>query len=139
MPCGEKTCAFSSQAWGAYQSSQSEELEALSHTVGLLSEETFRRTLSKATAVVPKALSLIQTSDVVDLALRGQQQGMEEVLGHVRELEEVLEQEQVADEQRRRYCERELGEAKQGKQGRERDVEDVKSILASFEACLGPE
>ena len=65
------------QAWGAYQSSQGEELDALSQTLGLLSEETFQTTLRKATAVLeplrrslPSTLSLLQMSDLVDLALR---------------------------------------------------------------------
>ena len=58
---------------------------------------------------------------------------MDEVVGHVEELHGVLDQEQASDEERRSYCERELREAVAGRAGRERDVEDAKSILASFQ------
>ncbi|CAK9043306.1 unnamed protein product [Durusdinium trenchii] len=153
-----KTCEDKEQAWSEYQALQAQELEALSETVEFLSKDQVRDAVGDATkgaetARTPsfgnlraiasewKAWSFLQTEadeaeatgDVVELALRGQKRGMDDVVSRIDDLHEVLDKEQESDEERHRYCETKLREANAAKSNKEREFEDATSILATFQ------
>lgn len=152
----KKTCEEKEKAWSQYQASQAEELQALTETVDFLSKDQVRDTIRDATSTallstrartsvdglspVPAALSFMQVSesqaigDSLEQALRGQGgRGMEDVLRHIDDLHDVLDQEQASDEDRQKYCETKLHQATAAKSNKQREAEDAKSIIATYQ------
>lgn len=152
----KKTCEEKEKAWSQYQASQAEELQALTETVDFLSKDQVRDTIRDATSTallstrartsvdglspVPAALSFMQVSesqaigDSLEQALRGQGgRGMGDVLRHIDDLHDVLDQEQASDEDRQKYCETKLHQATAAKSNKQREAEDAKSIIATYQ------
>lgn len=152
----KKTCEEKEKAWSQYQASQAEELQALTETVDFLSKDQVRDTIRDATSIallstrartsvdglspVPAALSFMQVSesqaigDSLEQALRGQGgRGMGDVLRHIDDLHDVLDQEQASDEDRQKYCETKLRQATAAKSNKQREAEDAKSIIATYQ------
>ncbi|CAL1167802.1 unnamed protein product [Cladocopium goreaui] len=152
----KKTCEEKEKAWSQYQASQAEELQALTETVDFLSKDQVRDTIRDATSTallstrartsvdglspVPAALSFMQVSesqaigDSLEQALRGQGgRGMGDVLRHIDDLHDVLDQEQASDEDRQKYCETKLRQATAAKSNKQREAEDAKSIIATYQ------
>jgi chromosome segregation ATPase len=134
---------------------RTQELAALADTIKILNDddalELFKKTLPGASsfvqvdvtaqAVRSRAISLIQAArsqsdrrpqlDFISLALRGKKIGFEKVLKMIEDLVKELKQDQVNDDGKKEYCNKELDSADDKKKVLEKGVSDLETAIVN--------
>merc|ERR1719379_886668 len=152
-----KTCAAKTKEWEARCKSRSEELLALSDTIKILNDddalELFKKTLPSASASLlqiqvtesqlrARALKMVMDTrkkhkalslNFIALALRGKKVGFEKVIKLMDEMVVTLKKEQVDDDAKKEYCEKELDLADDKKKVIERAIADSEKAIAEVE------
>merc|ERR1719379_910218 len=148
-----KTCAAKTKEWEARCKSRSEELLALADTIKILNDddalELFKKTLPSASflqiqvtqsELKRRALKIINGArrkslslDFIALALRGKKVGFEKVIKLMDEMVVLLKKEQVDDDLKKEYCEKELDLADDKKKALERSISDSEKAIADVE------
>merc|ERR1719379_1645666 len=152
-----KTCAAKTKEWEARCKSRSEELLALSDTIKILNDddalELFKKTLPSASASLlqiqvtesqlrARALKMVMDTrkkhkalslNFIALALRGKKVGFEKVIKLMDEMVVTLKKEQVDDDLKKEYCEKELDLADDKKKALERSISDSEKAIADAE------
>jgi len=132
---------------------RTQELAALSDTIKILNDddalELFKKTLPGASsfvqvdvtsqAVRSRAIALIQAArgqsnrrpqlDFISLALRGKKIGFEKVLKLITDLVKELKQDQVNDDGKKEYCNKELDSADDKKKVLEKSQSDLETAI----------
>merc|ERR1719379_2632410 len=128
----EKNCKTKEAEWAEICKTRAEELLALHETIKILNDDDaldlFKKTLPspsllqvavRGTEVKQRALEALQASrhhrdsrlDLIALALRGKKVDFGKVLSMIDAMVELLGKEQVADDEKKAYCEAELDKA----------------------------
>jgi len=152
-----KTCAAKTKEWDARCKAVSEELLALSDTIKILNDddalELFKKTLPSASAsflqvevtfsqIQARALDMVTKAkkhhkslhlDFIALALRGKKVGFEKVIKLMDEMVVTLKKEQVDDDAKKEYCEKEFDLADDKKKVVERAISDSEKAIAEHE------
>merc|ERR1719182_1146240 len=125
----ESDCKTKDEEWAARCKLRAEEVLAISDTIKILNDddalEMFKKTLpapsllqitNTAKAVKGRALVALQTSkgdfrlNLIALALKGKKVSFDKVLQMIRDMVELLKKEQVADDDKKEYCEKTIDE-----------------------------
>jgi len=158
----EKNCATKEEEWAIIQKTRSEEILALADTIKILNDddalEMFKKTLPGASAsfmqvqvsedaLRTRALSLLQEAkagkkserqriDFIMLALHGKKIGFEKILKMVDDMVVLLKEEQVDDESKKEYCEKQFDHADDKKKGLERTEGKLETAIAEAKESI---
>jgi chromosome segregation ATPase len=148
-----KSCSTKTKEWEARCEERSQELLALTETIKILNDddalELFKKTLPSASflqlqvsndGMRKQAISLLQTAirdprrkpapvDFIELALHGKKPGFEKVIALIDEMVVVLKKEQVEDDQKKEYCEKEFDIAEDKKKALEISISDSEKAI----------
>lgn len=160
----KKSCSTKTDEWEARKTLRNEELVAIAETIKVLNDDDaldiFKKTLPGASAsfvqfhdpvagAKEKALALINTAlekqdnpdrlhlDLVALALRGKKVGLEKVVRMVDNMIKTLKSEQVEDDNKQDYCNKQLDQAEDKKKALAQKVDDHETSLASAKESIG--
>merc|ERR1740121_253904 len=146
----EKNCAAKQAEWDERSKTRSEELIALAETIKILNDddalELFKKTLptpsflqtaSEAKQVRRNAIAALRSSknvndrrlDLIALALRGHSKGFEKVIKMIDDMVALLGKEQVADDDKKTYCEAELDKAEDKLKGLNIKTSDLEKAI----------
>merc|ERR1719453_2934140 len=150
----QKSCATKEKEWAEICKTRSEELLALADTIKILNDddalELFKKTLPGASsflqvqvstdAMREQALSLLesfkgtkksdrQRLDYIMLAVRGKKVGFDKIIKMIDDMVALLKEEQVADEDKKEYCETSFDQADDKKKGLERAVGKLEKAI----------
>eukprot|EP00401_Gymnodinium_catenatum_P000834 CAMPEP_0117610666 /NCGR_PEP_ID=MMETSP0784-20121206/81987_1 /TAXON_ID=39447 /ORGANISM="" /LENGTH=687 /DNA_ID=CAMNT_0005414069 /DNA_START=91 /DNA_END=2154 /DNA_ORIENTATION=- len=160
-----KSCETKKAEWAKYQKTQAAEIVALTDTIKILNEDDaldlFKKTLpssgpmsfiqigTSAKELRKRASAVLRTArgqglrriadprmDLVQMALRGQTTGFDMLIKKIDGLVVVLKQEQKDDEAKKAYCSEEIGKVEDEKKDYEREIGDIKTVLAENEDML---
>jgi chromosome segregation ATPase len=152
----EKNCATKEAEWAEVCKTRSEEILALADTIKILNDddalEMFKKTLPGSSAsfmqvevsedaMRTRALSLLQEAksgkkserqriDFIMLALRGKKIGFEKVLKMIDDMVALMKEEQLDDDAKKEYCEKQFDHADDKKKGLERTEGKLETALA---------
>jgi len=158
----EKSCATKEDEWAIIQKTRSEEILALADTIKILNDddalEMFKKTLPGASASFMqvqvsedtlriRALSLLQEAkagkkserqriDFIMLALHGKKIGFEKIVKMIDDMVALLKEEQVDDESKKEYCEKQFDHADDKKKGLERTEGKLEAALAEAKESI---
>jgi len=158
----EKSCATKEDEWAVIQKTRSEEILALADTIKILNDddalEMFKKTLPGAgasfmqvqvseEALRARALSLLQEAkagkkserqriDFIMLALHGKKIGFEKILKMIDDMVALLKTEQVDDDSKKEYCEKQFDHADDKKKGLERTEGKLETAIASAKESI---
>jgi len=146
----EKTCAKKTEEWEVIVKTRSEELLALAETIKILNDddalELFKKTLPGASAsfvqvkvssstVRSRALAAVRSVkrtpqlDFIALAIRGKKIGFEKVIAMIDEMVATLKTEQLDDDHKQEYCEKEFDLADDKKKDLERSISNLETAI----------
>jgi septal ring factor EnvC (AmiA/AmiB activator) len=141
-------CATKNTEWDEISKTRSEEMIAIADTINILNNddalELFKKTLPGASFVqmtdrsafaVSRAKGILRsvnqgTFDFILLALNGKKFGFEKVIAMIDTMVETLKQEQVEDDDKKKYCNRQLDASDDKRKTLERDVSDMETSIA---------
>merc|ERR1719266_2165827 len=155
----QKGCSTKQAEWDERCKVRADELLALADTIKILNDddalELFKKTLPSAsflqtqtTSLVMKkrALAVLQLAqtrskrpelDFIALTLRERNQGpFDKVIGMIDEMVAILAEEQVADNDKKAYCEAELDKTEDSKKSLERKVDDLGAALEDTKGMI---
>merc|ERR1719281_1295480 len=157
----EKNCATKEKEWQEICKMRQLELLALADTIKILNDddalELFKKTLpslaqqsfvqiQETTATTrARALALIQEArrgakrpelDLIALALRGKKIGFEKVIALIDEMVATLKKEQVADDEKKAYCESEFDTSDDKKKELEHTIADLETAIAKMTEAI---
>merc|ERR1719281_1008055 len=157
----EKNCATKEKEWQEICKMRQLELLALADTIKILNDddalELFKKTLpslaqqsfvqiQETTATTrARALALIQEArrgakrpelDLIALTLRGKKIGFEKVIALIDEMVATLKKEQVADDEKKAYCEAEFDTADDKKKELEHTIADLETAIAKMTEAI---
>merc|ERR1712203_912044 len=149
-------CATKQEEWDVIVKTRSEELLALSDTIKILNDddalELFKKTLPgsasfvqvpvTAPAVRERALNALkagrsaQSSDqhrleFIMLAIQGKKVGFDKVIKMIDNMVGLLGEEQLDDDHKKEYCEKQFDFADDKKKGLERTISQLESSIGS--------
>jgi len=152
----QKSCATKESEWAAICKTRSEELLALSDTIKILNDddalELFKKTLPGSAsfvqvqvtdkAVRERALNALkagrsaQSSDqhrleFIMLAIQGKKVGFDKVIKMIDNMVGLLGEEQLDDDHKKEYCEKQFDFADDKKKGLERTISQLESSIGS--------
>jgi len=163
----KKSCKVKAEEWKEYQTIQSQELIALSETIKLLNDddalELFKKTLpssaasfvessppsflqmkSQARGVRRRAVASLRAVspsdpryDLLELAVRGEAQGFEQIITMIDDLIGVLRKEQSEDDHKKTFCLSEIDKTEDEHKTARRAVSDTKATIADRADSLG--
>jgi len=146
----EKNCKTKQAEWDTVVKTRAEELAALADTIKLLNDddalELFKKTLPSASSFMQVQVSAASTRqraleairsvkkgrpglDFIALALHGKKVGFEKVIAMIDELTKVLKAEQVADNDKKEYCEVQFDSLDDKKKELERTLSDAEKAI----------
>merc|ERR1719238_292742 len=150
----DETCETKRKEWGEITKARGEELVAIGETIKILNSddalELFKKTLPSPSFVQTatnidrlkgKVLALVQklahTSpknhraqvDLISLALSGKKVNFEKVIKMIDNMVSILGKEQLDDDAKKEYCEKQFDFADDKKKGLERDVKDLETTI----------
>jgi hypothetical protein len=154
-----KSCATREKEWEAEKRSRAEELLALADTVKMLNDDDaldlFKKALPGASSLLQmqtsesalknKALAVLQASrkhhkssalDFIALALHGKRKGFDKVLILIDRMVGQLGEEQIMDDSKKMYCEKEFDTADDEKKSLERKVSDATTAIMDSKETL---
>merc|ERR1719324_1199273 len=145
----EKDCATKDEEWAARQKIRAEELLALADTIKILNDDDaldlFKKTLPSPSllqvsetgkAVKSRALVALQKSsgdfrlNLIALALKGKKVSFDKVLTMIDDMVSLLKKEQVADDDKKAYCEKTIDETEDKVKELELSVSDLGKAVA---------
>jgi len=147
----EKNCGTKASEWDEIVKTRSEEMVAISETINILNDddalELFKKTLPSANFVqmslrsagaVASAKGMVKTAnrgnlDFIMLALHGKKFGFEKVIAMIDSMVEALKQEQVEDDNKKEYCNRQLDTTDDQRKGLGQDVSDFEVSIDETE------
>merc|ERR1719454_585603 len=159
----EKNCATKEAEWAEVCKTRSEEILALADTIKILNDddalEMFKKTLPAAgsasfmqmevseEAMRTRALAVLQDAkvckknnrhriDFIMLALRGKKVGFDKVLKMIDDMVALMKEEQVDDESKKEYCEKQFDHADDKKKGLERAEGKLETALANAKESI---
>merc|ERR1719281_58847 len=157
----EKNCATKEKEWQEICKMRQLELLALADTIKILNDddalELFKKTLpslaqqsfvqiQETTATTrARALALIQEArrgakrpelDLIALTLRGKKIGFEKVIALIDEMVVTLKKEQIADDEKKAYCEAEFDAADDKKKELEHSIADLETAIAKMTEAI---
>lgn len=141
----EKDCGTKEEEWNKRCKTRAEELLAIGDTIKILNDDDaldlFKKTLPSASLlqlqvtsaeVKQQALAALKASkgdsriDFIALALRSKGQNVfDKVIGMIDEMVALLGEEQMQDDEKKKYCEAELDKTEDEKKELERKVDDL--------------
>jgi hypothetical protein len=152
----DKNCATKEKEWEGICAARSQELIAISETIKILNDddalELFKKTLPAADAslvqvvgsnvhVAHKALGMVQQMrkdvgkdrhtalDLIALALTGKKVNFDKVMGLIDGLVSTLQNEQLDDEHKKEYCEKQFDFTDDKKKGLEQNLADLETTI----------
>jgi hypothetical protein len=154
-----KSCATREKEWEAEKRSRAEELLALADTIKMLNDDDaldlFKKALPGASSLLQmqtsesalknKALAVLQASrkhhkssalDFIALALHGKRKGFDKVLILIDRMVGQLGEEQIMDDSKKMYCEKEFDTADDEKKSLERKVSDATTAIMDSKETL---
>jgi hypothetical protein len=156
----DKTCAMKTKEWEEREATRKQELIALAETIKILNDddalELFKKTLPSASllqvevttdALRARALKILKAAksekvssqpvDFIELALHGKKIGFEKVITMIDEMVVVLKKEQVEDDHKKEYCEKEFDISDDKKKELELAISDSEKAIAETTDALG--
>jgi len=153
----DETCEAKRNEWGQIQKARGEELVAIGETIKILNDddalEIFKKTLpassasfvqtgvKSVTSLRSKALLLVkqmqlsprQTQrphlDLISLALSGKKVSFEKVIKMIDNMISILGKEQLDDDMKKEYCEKQFDNADDKKKGLQKDLKDLEATI----------
>merc|ERR1719420_2316285 len=152
----KKNCASKEADWAICSKTRSEEILALAETIKILNDddalELFKKTLPSPSllqvAVTSKelrarALSALQGRrdkdprlDFIALAIRGKKVSFAKVITMIDDMVVLLGKEQVADDEKKAYCEEELDKAEDNLKEREHTIDHLTTAIEEAKTAL---
>merc|ERR1719182_168844 len=157
----EKNCATKSAEWEEIVKTRNEEILALADPIKILNDddalELFKKTLPGSAsfvevqvtdkAVRERALTALkagrsaQSSDqhrleFIMLAIQGKKVGFDKVIKMCDDMVALLEEEQLDDDHKKEYCEKQFDFADDKKKGLERTISQLESSIASAKESI---
>jgi len=145
----EKDCKTKDDEWAIRQKLRAEELVAIADTIKILNDddalELFKKTLpapaliqvaETGKAVKSRALVALQKSsgdfrlNLIALALKGKKVSFDKVLTMIDDMVSLLKKEQVADDDKKAYCEKTIDETEDKVKELELSVSDLGKAVA---------
>lgn len=156
----EKGCKTKEAEWAERSKTRAEELIAIGDTIKILNDDDaldlFKKTLPGASLLQTKvtnaevkrrAVTILTAArhghrdprlDFISLALRGRTGGsFDKVVKMIDDMVALLGKEQIADDEKKAYCEAELDKAEDEKKGLERTVSDLEKALEEAKSTIG--
>jgi len=159
-----ENCAKKEGEWAEIQKTRSEELVALAETIKILNDddalELFKKTLPSAAAASlvqvrsnnlhakASALAALKAAarhqhlparpeiDLIALALSGKKIGFEKVIKMIDDMVANLKQEQIDDDSKKEYCEKQLDSSDDKKKELEISVSDSETAIEELEGSI---
>jgi len=158
-----ENCAKKEGEWAEIQKTRSEELVALAETIKILNDddalELFKKTLPSAAASLVQvrsnnlhakasALAALKAAahhqhlparpeiDLIALALSGKKIGFEKVIKMIDDMVANLKQEQIDDDSKKEYCEKQLDSSDDKKKELEISVSDSETAIEELEGSI---
>jgi septal ring factor EnvC (AmiA/AmiB activator) len=155
-----KSCAAREKEWEAEKRSRAEELLALADTIRMLNDDDaldlFKKALPGASSLLQmqtsesalknRALALLKAAqqkhhkstklDFIALALHGKRKGFDKVLILIDRMVGQLGEEQIMDDSKKMYCEKEFDTADDEKKSLERKVADATTAIMDAKESL---
>jgi septal ring factor EnvC (AmiA/AmiB activator) len=144
-------CATKASEWDEIVKTRSEEMVAITDTIKILNDddalELFKKTLPspnfvqmsvRSAGAVARARGIIRTAnrgnlDFIMLALHGKKFGFEKVIAMIDSMVNTLKQEQIEDDNKKEYCNRQLDISDDKRKGLGQDVSDFEASIAEAE------
>jgi hypothetical protein len=151
----DETCETKRNEWAGIVKARGEELVAIGETIKILNSddalELFKKTLPGSSASLiqtthnaasfsRKALALLQKMsapkghrahlDLITMALSGKKVNFEKVIKLIDNMVSVLNKEQLDDDAKKEYCEKQFDFADDKKKGLQRDLKDLETTIA---------
>jgi len=150
----EKNCATKSAEWDEIVKTRQEELVALAETIKVLNDddalELFKKTLPGASsasfvqlrasseALRQKAMAKIRAAqwpqrarlDFIALAIQGKKIGFDKVIKMIDDMVATLKTEQLDDDHKKEYCNKQFDLADDKKKGLERSIADLETVIS---------
>lgn len=150
----DETCAAKKKEWGEIQKARAEELVAIGETIKILNDddalELFKKTLPSPSFVQTtansaklrtKVLAMVEQLkqiprqnhraqlDLISLALSGKKVSFEKVIKMIDDMVAILAKEQLDDDSKKEYCEKQLDTSDDKKKGLEQDIKDLEATI----------
>merc|ERR1719428_355956 len=152
----QKNCAIKAKEWDAICKSRSDELIALQETIKILNDddalELFKKTIPSASllqiqettsAVRARARAVLKASphhgpqiDFIELYLGGKKAGFEKVIALIDEMVALLKKEQLADDEKKEYCDEQFDISEDKKKELERSISDTEKAIDETKEVL---
>jgi septal ring factor EnvC (AmiA/AmiB activator) len=158
----DKNCAIKKDEWAAYKKMEAMELVALADTIKVLNDddalELFKKTLPGASSSFVQvkvsagesrqhALHVLRSVrkigskadprlDFIEMAMRGGKMGFGKIIKMIDGLVAELKQEQLVDDEKKSYCNKEFDKAEDKKKGLELDISDLNKAMADGEEAI---
>merc|ERR1719456_1510316 len=155
----QKNCGLKTKEWEAYKKTMAMEQAALADTIKLLNDDDaldlFKKTLPGSSAFVQvevtsaelrrQALTILRDAsksrksaqlDFIALALRGKAGGFEKVLKMIDDMVVILKKEQVADDDKKEYCEIEFDHTEDKIKEGKRSISDLEAKIADEKEAI---
>jgi len=156
----DKNCATKKEEWDVVKKTRAEEMLAIADTIKILNDDDaldlFKKTLStpsllqttlKSQEVKKQALRALQVArhgrghgdsrlDLIALAIRGKKVSFDKVVTMIDDMVKLLGEEQVSDDSKKAYCEKELDKNEDTKKELDLDVSDLTKAIAETEEAI---
>jgi septal ring factor EnvC (AmiA/AmiB activator) len=152
----KKNCAIKAKEWEAICKSRKDELIALAETIKILNDddalELFKKTIPSASfiqiqetagAVRARARAVLKASnqhspqiDFIELYLGGKKAGFEKVIKLIDEMVALLKKEQLADDEKKEYCDEQFDISEDKKKELERSISDTEKAIDETKEVL---
>merc|ERR1719265_128450 len=152
----KKTCALKAKEWDGIVKARKEELIALAETIKILNDddalELFKKAVPSASfmqiqesssAVRARARAVLKASayhspqlDLVQLYLGGKKAGFEKVIKLIDEMVATLKKEQIADDEKKEYCDTQFDISDDKKKELERTISDTDKAIDESKEVL---
>jgi peptidoglycan hydrolase CwlO-like protein len=156
----DETCEAKKKQWGEIVKARAEETVAIQETIKILNDddalELFKKTLPSPSFVQTgvntekmkrKALALLKQLrdqpnthrphlDMISLALTGRKVSFEKVIKMIDNMVSILGKEQVDDDAKKEYCEKQLDAGDDKKKGLQQDLKDLETSIEDTKETL---
>jgi hypothetical protein len=154
----ETSCKTKTAEWEEIKKTRSEELVALADTIKILNDDDaldlFKKTLPSASSssfvqvkvsgasIRTRALAALQLPkrsthlDFISLALHNKKIGFDKVIKMIDELVETLKKEQLDDNHKKEYCEKQLDMAEDKAKALQQKLSDIETAIATTKESI---
>jgi len=153
----DKTCDTKKDEWDVVQKTRAEELLAISETIKILNDDDaldlFKKTLPSTSLLQvtvqgrdarKRALHALGGArqgrdsrlDLIALAIRGKKYSFDKVLTMIDQMQKLLREEQVSDDEKKNYCDKEMSEMEDKNKKLEKRVSDLTKFIDETEEAI---